>query len=47
MLATSFIFRSKGYIRLQKTNKKDEYTFFSVKIQLTVRFVARCLIDNF
>ena len=48
LLASSFTFRGKGYIHLQETNKKDDYRhFFSIKIQLTVRFVARCLIDNF
>ena len=31
MLASSFIFGGKGYIRLQKTNIKDEYRPFFFK----------------
>ena len=36
MLASSFIFGGKGYIRLQKTNIKDEYRpFFFLNLRGT------------
>ena len=47
ILANSFIFGSKGYIRLRKRNMKEEYRHIFFKIQKIVRFVACCLNDNF
>ena len=35
MLASSFIFGGKGYIRLQKTNIKDEYRPFFLNLRGT------------